>query len=88
MLAMWWQAQGLRWWCVKSTGQAVERPGNVLHARWCGGAPTGGCGIELCCGGGEGFMPLVHTAWLTALVLNAALLTVRLRVENSGLGYI
>jgi methyltransferase len=33
-------------------------------------------------------LPLVHTAWLTALVfsiLNAALLTVRIRVENTGL---
>ncbi len=40
----------------------------------------------------EGFaLPLVHTAWLTTLVFtlaNATLLTVRLRVENSVLGYI
>lgn len=39
----------------------------------------------------EGFaLPLVHTAWVTALsftVANAILLTVRLRVENSVLGY-
>ncbi|GAB4979913.1 hypothetical protein MAHJHV60_42810 [Mycobacterium avium subsp. hominissuis] len=35
-------------------------------------------------------LPLVHTAWLTAAVFtlaNAALLRVRLRVENSALGY-
>jgi methyltransferase len=35
-------------------------------------------------------LPLVHTAWLTALIFtlaNAALLTVRIRVENSVLGY-
>jgi methyltransferase len=35
-------------------------------------------------------LPMVHTAWLTAVcftLANAALLTVRLRVENSVLGY-
>jgi methyltransferase len=39
----------------------------------------------------EGFaLPLIHTAWLTAVfftVANAMLLTVRIRVENSALGY-
>jgi len=39
----------------------------------------------------EGFaLPLVHTAWLTAIAFtlaNALLLTVRLRVENAALGY-
>jgi methyltransferase len=39
----------------------------------------------------EGFaLPLVHTAWLTAVIFtlaNAMLLRVRLRVENSALGY-
>ena len=37
----------------------------------------------------EGFaLPLVHTAWVTAVVftvLNAVLLTVRIRVENKAL---
>ncbi len=36
------------------------------------------------------FVPLVHGAWLTATVfslLNAALLSVRIRVENRALGY-
>jgi methyltransferase len=35
-------------------------------------------------------LPLVHTAWLTAAIFtlaNAALLRVRLQVENSALGY-
>ena len=35
-------------------------------------------------------LPLVHTAWLTAIgftLANALLLTVRIRVENSALGY-
>ena len=39
----------------------------------------------------EGFaLPLVHTAWLTAIIFtiaNAMLLRVRLQVENSALGY-
>jgi methyltransferase len=35
-------------------------------------------------------LPLVHTAWLTAAAFslaNALLLTVRIRTENSALGY-
>ena len=35
-------------------------------------------------------LPLVHTAWLTAATFtlaNAILLSVRIRVENSALGY-
>ena len=35
-------------------------------------------------------LPLIHTAWLTALcftIANALLLTVRIRVENQALGY-
>jgi hypothetical protein len=35
-------------------------------------------------------LPLVHTAWLTAAcftLANALLLTVRIRVENTALGY-
>jgi methyltransferase len=35
-------------------------------------------------------LPLVHGAWLTAIgftVANALLLTVRIKVENSALGY-
>ena len=35
-------------------------------------------------------LPLIHTAWLTALcftMANALLLTVRIRVENAALGY-
>ena len=35
-------------------------------------------------------LPLVHTAWLTAVTFtlaNAILLSVRIRVENSALGY-
>src|SRR6202021_217933 len=39
----------------------------------------------------EGFaLPLVHTAWLTAIgftLANATLLRVRIRVENAALGY-
>ena len=35
-------------------------------------------------------LPLIHTAWLTAVgfaVANAAVLRVRIRVENAALGY-
>ena len=35
-------------------------------------------------------LPLVHTAWLTAIgftLANALLLSVRIRVENTALGY-
>jgi methyltransferase len=35
-------------------------------------------------------LPLIHTAWLTAVTFtlaNAILLSVRIRVENSALGY-
>ncbi|MCV7077685.1 isoprenylcysteine carboxyl methyltransferase family protein [Mycobacterium szulgai] len=86
-------SQALRWWCVGSLGRRwntrvivlpheplVQRgPYRFLHH------PNYVAVVA------EGFaLPLVHTAWLTALlftVANATLLTVRLRVENSALGY-
>ncbi|MCV7196143.1 isoprenylcysteine carboxyl methyltransferase family protein [Mycobacterium angelicum] len=86
-------SQGLRWWCVGSLGRRwntrvivlphaplVQRgPYRFLHH------PNYVAVVA------EGFaLPLVHTAWLTALIFtvaNAMLLTVRLRVENSALGY-
>ncbi len=84
-------AQGLRWWCIITLGHQWNTRVIVVP-----GAPrvTGGPyrwlrhpnyavvvveGIAL---------PLVHTAWITALVftvLNAALLRTRLRVENTAL---
>lgn len=94
MLAVVVASQGLRWWCVKSLGKRWNTQVIVLpHAtlvrrgpyRWMR-HPNYVAVVA------EGFaLPLVHTAWLTTLVFtlaNATLLTVRLRVENSVLGYI
>lgn len=86
MLAVVVASQGLRWWCVKSLGKRWNTRVIVLpHAtlvrrgpyRWMR-HPNYVAVVA------EGFaLPLVHTAWLTALVFtlaNATLLTVRLRV--------
>lgn len=86
-------SQGLRWWCVKSLGRRwntrvivlpheplIRRgPYRLMHH------PNYVAVVA------EGFaLPMVHTAWVTALgftLANAFLLRVRLRVENSVLGY-
>lgn len=94
MLAVVVASQGLRWWCVKSLGKrwntrviVLPHPTLVRRGpyRWMR-HPNYVAVVA------EGFaLPLVHTAWLTTLVFtlaNATLLTVRLRVENSVLGYI
>lgn len=86
-------SQGLRWWCVKSLGRRWNTRVIVLPRaplvqrgpyRWMR-HPNYVAVVA------EGFaLPLVHTAWLTALVFtvaNAILLRVRLRIENSALGY-
>ncbi len=91
MLVVVLAAQGLRWWCITTLGhqwntRVVVIPGAV---RVTGGPyrviphPNYVAVIV------EGIaLPLVHTAWLTAVVftlLNAALLSARIRVENSAL---
>ncbi|OBK98428.1 hypothetical protein A5645_03380 [Mycobacterium asiaticum] len=85
--------QGLRWWCITSLGKrwntrvivlpheplVVRGPYRYLHHPNYVAVVVEGIAL-----------PLVHTAWLTAVcftVANAALLSVRLRVENSVLGY-
>ncbi|MGB8388611.1 isoprenylcysteine carboxyl methyltransferase family protein [Mycobacterium sp.] len=86
-------SQGLRWWCITTLGRRWSTRVIVLpHAplvregpyRWLH-HPNYVAVVA------EGFaLPLVHTAWLTATVFtlaNAMLLRVRLRVENSALGY-
>jgi methyltransferase len=86
-------AQGLRWWCITTLGQRWNTRVIVLPDaplvrrgpyRWLH-HPNYVAVVA------EGFaLPLVHTAWLTALAFtlaNAMLLRVRLRVENSALGY-
>ncbi|GLW06403.1 hypothetical protein Misp01_15330 [Microtetraspora sp. NBRC 13810] len=91
MLAVVVLAQGLRWWCIGTLGRrwntrVVVVPGLPLVRsgpyRWLG-HPNYVAVVA------EGVaLPLVHTAWLTALiftVVNAGLLTVRIRVENAAL---
>ncbi|QIQ06319.1 isoprenylcysteine carboxyl methyltransferase family protein [Streptomyces liangshanensis] len=91
MLAVAVAAQGLRWWCIRTLGPRWNTKVVVVP------------GLPLVTGGpyrwfrhpnyvavvAEGVaLPLVHTAWTTALVftvLNAWLLTVRIRCENTAL---
>lgn len=84
-------AQGLRWWCVATLGRqwntrVVVIPGApriiggpyrwIRHPNYVAVVAEGAA------------LPLVHTAWITALgfgVLNAMLLTTRIRTENAAL---
>lgn len=88
MLAVVAAAQALRWWCIRTLGpqwntRVVVVPGlSLVHHgpyRWLR-HPNYVAVVA------EGVaLPLVHDAWLTALVftvLNAALLSVRIRSEN------
>jgi methyltransferase len=84
-------SQGLRWWCIATLGRRwntrviVVPDLPLVHA-----GPyrllTHPNYVAVVV---EGFaLPLVHAAWITALVFtvaNAALLAVRLRVENAAL---
>jgi methyltransferase len=84
-------AQGLRWWCIRTLGgqwntRILVVPGlsridrgpyrHLPHPNY--------VAVVV-----EGFaLPLVHTAWMTALtftVLNAGLLSVRINAENRAL---
>jgi methyltransferase len=84
-------AQGLRWWCITTLGPRWNTKVLVIP-----GAPlvTGGpyrwfTHPNYVAVVAEGVaLPLVHTAWITALaftVLNAWLLAVRVRCENGAL---
>jgi methyltransferase len=84
-------SQGLRWWCIRTLGPqwntriiVVPDLGRVSggpyrllsHPNYVAVVVEGAA------------LPLVHTAWITAVVftvLNAALLTVRIRAENTAL---
>jgi methyltransferase len=91
MLVVVLAAQALRWWCITTLGhqwntRVVVVPG---AARVTGGPyrfvpHPNYVAVVL-----EGVaLPLVHTAWITALTftaLNAALLATRIRVENDAL---
>jgi len=91
MLAVVLAAQGLRWWCIATLGpqwntRVVVVPGAARissgpyrYLRHPNYVAVVAEGIAL---------PLVHTAWLTAVifsVLNAALLRVRIRSEAGAL---
>jgi methyltransferase len=91
MLAVVVAAQALRWWCIATLGTRwtttiMVVPGDTLVRtgpyRWLR-HPNYVAVVA------EGLaLPLVHTAWLTAAtftVLNACLLTVRIRAENAAL---
>lgn len=91
MLVLVIAAQELRWWCVMTLGRqwntrVIVVPGTsrvdrgpyrvVPHPNYVAVVVEGVA------------LPLVHTAWLTAVVftvLNAALLRTRIRVENAAL---
>lgn len=91
MLAMVIAAQALRWWCIATLGRQWNTRVVVVPEA---GRATGGpyrfiphpnyVAVVI-----EGIaLPLVHTAWITALVFtvfNAALLRVRVSVENNAL---
>jgi methyltransferase len=91
MLALALASQGLRWWCITTLGprwntRVIVVPGLPLvrsgpyrflsHPNYVAVVVEGVA------------LPLVHAAWVTAAVFtvaNAALLAVRLRVENDAL---
>jgi methyltransferase len=91
MLALTLAAEGLRWWCISVLGpqwntRVIVVPGLPLVTagpyRWLHHPNYVAVVVE-------GFaLPLVHTAWATAVsftAANAAVLAVRLRVENRAL---
>jgi len=91
MLALALASQGLRWWCIATLGRRwntrvivvpdlpLVRSGAYRYLSHPNYVAVVLEGIAL---------PLVHAAWITATVFtlaNAALLAVRLRVENAAL---
>lgn len=84
-------SQALRWWCISTLGhrwntRVIVVPGLPLVTggpyRWLSHPNYVAVVVEGIA------LPLVHTAWVTAVVFtvaNAALLTVRIRVENAAL---
>jgi methyltransferase len=91
MLALVLASQALRWWCIATLGRRWNTRVIIVP----GLAPVASGPYRLLPHPNyvavvvEGFaLPLVHEAWLTALVFtlaNAALLVVRIRVENAAL---
>jgi methyltransferase len=91
MLALVVAAQALRWWCIATLGpqwnaRVIVVPGarrvTTGPYRWMSHPNYVAVVVEGVA------LPLVHTAWVTALVftvLNAVVLTVRLRDESAAL---
>jgi methyltransferase len=84
-------SQALRWWCIRTLGRqwstrVIVVPGLTLVRRGPYRLLPHPNYVAVVV---EGFaLPLVHGAWITALVFtvaNAALLTVRIRTEDSAL---
>ncbi|MER7505261.1 isoprenylcysteine carboxylmethyltransferase family protein [Nonomuraea pusilla] len=91
MLAAVLLAQGLRWWCIATLGRQWNTRVVVVPglARVTGGPYRWLRHPNYLAVVVEGFaLPLVHSAWITALAFtaaNAALLAVRTRVEDRAL---
>jgi len=91
MLAIVAAAQLLRWWCITTLGRQWNTRVVVIPgaARIDGGPYRLLSHPNYVAVIAEGVaLPLVHTAWITALVftvLNAALLTTRITTENNAL---
>jgi methyltransferase len=91
MVAIVVAAQGLRWWCITTLGQQWNTRVVVIPGadRITGGPYRFFSHPNYVAVVAEGIaLPLVYSGWLTAMVftmLNAALLSVRLNVENSAL---
>ncbi|MYV38730.1 hypothetical protein GT030_07570 [Streptomyces sp. SID1328] len=91
MLAVLVGAQALRWWCIGTLGprwntRVIVVPGLPLVARGPYRLLRHPNYVAVVAEGVA--LPLVHTAWVTAVaftVLNAAVLTVRIRCENQAL---
>ena len=91
MLALVLAAQALRWWCITALGRQWNTRVIVVPglARVTGGPYRLMSHPNYVAVVVEGIaLPLVHSAWITAVVFtvcNAALLWVRIRVENRAL---
>ena len=91
MLVVVLAAQGLRWWCIATLGHQWNTRVVVIPdaARVTGGPYRFFSHPNYVAVVVEGIaLPLVHTAWVTAVVftaLNAVVLQTRIRVENTAL---
>jgi methyltransferase len=91
MLALALASQALRWWCIATLGRQWNTRVIVVPGlpRVTGGPYRFFSHPNYVAVVVEGFaLPLVHTAWITALVFsacNAVLLTARIRTENRAL---